>query len=195
MHRMRLALIAVVVSAATACGGGVDATGIASLQEPADDPGTGVTTTTIDSDEAMIEFAACMRGQGIDMPDPVAGSADGGLVLEFTVEAGEGELPDLAQTEDLDRAFEECSHLLDGVVQQFDLPEVYEVEDTLLAFAECMREHGVDMPDPEFDGAGGVMEIGPDVDPSDPEFQDAQEACMPIFGGGGPVEVGPPPGD
>jgi hypothetical protein len=26
----------------------------------------------------------------------------------------------------------------------------------MLAFAQCMREHGVDMPDPHFDGNGGV---------------------------------------
>lgn len=49
-------------------------------------------------------------------------------------------------------------------------------EDALLAFARCMREQGIDMPDP---GAGGFIEARPDdpVDPFSEEFQKAQEAC------------------
>ena len=30
-----------------------------------------------------------------------------------------------------------------------------EIQETMLEFAKCMREHGVDMPDPEFSGEGG----------------------------------------
>lgn len=30
----------------------------------------------------------------------------------------------------------------------------------MLDFARCMRQHGVDMPDPKFDGGGAVMQVG-----------------------------------
>jgi hypothetical protein len=52
----------------------------------------------------------------------------------------------------------------------------------MLAFAECMREHGIDFPDPQFDG-GAVMVGGPGIDPEDPEFQAAQEACGELLPG------------
>ena len=55
-------------------------------------------------------------------------------------------------------------------------------EEAMLAFTECMRENGVDVPDPEFseDGEGGPrIQMGPggDFDPNDPDFQAAQEKC------------------
>jgi hypothetical protein len=70
--------------------------------------------------------------------------------------------------------------------------------DRMLDFAACMREHGIPMPDPNTDGGimiqrndNGTVTNGDDVlDPSSPEFQEAQEACQPILGddlpGGGP---------
>jgi hypothetical protein len=53
-------------------------------------------------------------------------------------------------------------------------------EEAMLAFTECMRDHGVDMPDPVFD-QGGRVEIGPGDevggDMSSDEFEAANEAC------------------
>jgi hypothetical protein len=61
--------------------------------------------------------------------------------------------------------------------------------DAMLDFSKCMRQHGVDMPDPTFtDGAGGdtggaVMMGGPgkDMDPNSATFKSAQTACQPIM--------------
>src|SRR5919198_1218149 len=57
-------------------------------------------------------------------------------------------------------------------------------QEAALEFAKCMREHGVDMPDPKF-GKGGIVvqknasgDTG--VDPDDPTFKAAQKACQPI---------------
>lgn len=53
-------------------------------------------------------------------------------------------------------------------------------EDAQLEFAQCMREHGVDVPDPESGGDGGLrFELQGQVD--DQDFQEAQEACRPIL--------------
>ncbi|HET9007289.1 MAG TPA: hypothetical protein VFQ04_11280, partial [Actinomycetes bacterium] len=53
-----------------------------------------------------------------------------------------------------------------------------------LDFARCMREHGVDMPDPQ-PAAGGGGGFGFEVRGDDPEetekFQEAEEACGDIL--------------
>jgi len=56
------------------------------------------------------------------------------------------------------------------------------VQDAALKFARCMREHGVDLPDPKFSG-GRVTLGGPGraIDPDDPAFARAQEACRPLL--------------
>ena len=49
-----------------------------------------------------------------------------------------------------------------------------------------MREHGVNMPDPQFEGGGRVRMGGPgtDVNPESPRFREAQEACQDKLPGG-----------
>ena len=57
-------------------------------------------------------------------------------------------------------------------------------EDAMLKFAQCMREHGVDMPDPDFTSGGARMQFragAGGVDPEGPTFQKAQEACQEIL--------------
>jgi hypothetical protein len=52
-----------------------------------------------------------------------------------------------------------------------------EARDAMLAHAKCMREHGVDMPDPQFDG-GRVLQRGPAEGSASPEkVREAEEAC------------------
>ena len=42
--------------------------------------------------DAMLDYAACMREHGVDMPDPRAGG--GGLVMEFEGPATDSDEPD-----------------------------------------------------------------------------------------------------
>jgi hypothetical protein len=66
-------------------------------------------------------------------------------------------------------------------------------QEAALDFAKCMREHGVDMPDPEIEEGGLVrMEPGKNVRPGDPKAQAAEKACRPELGAGGD---GPGPDD
>jgi hypothetical protein len=49
-----------------------------------------------------------------------------------------------------------------------------------LKFARCMRDHGIDMPDPKTGANGNVMiQAGPagKLKPGDPAFERAQKAC------------------
>jgi len=185
-----------------ACGGGAGSEGLASLQEATDDgSSTTAPAASTDPEQAMLDFAQCMRDHGIDMPDPQMGP--GGGAFGITVEGGpaeEGAEEGPISSAELDQmmaANEACQHFIEGVVQEFEMPDMSEMQDEMLAFSQCMRDHGIDYPDPEFTEDGGItMSIGPGeeggIDPSDPGFQEAQEACQEIFGGGfgGPIIIG-----
>ena len=72
-------------------------------------------------------------------------------------------------------------------------------QDRALKFAQCMRDNGVDMPDPDFAGGGIRVTIGVPggggITPDSEVFQAAQKACGPLFGppgtgfSSGPVAV------
>src|SRR5688572_12853077 len=54
-----------------------------------------------------------------------------------------------------------------------------EIEDAALKFARCMREQGIDFPDPKSDEDGGIQIGGPNVGEGDPaKMERAHEACQ-----------------
>jgi hypothetical protein len=60
--------------------------------------------------------------------------------------------------------------------------ELAEIRDNALEFARCMRQHGVDMADPQVTNGGIRMSIRGGggkgrLNPDSPAFRDAQEAC------------------
>jgi hypothetical protein len=64
-----------------------------------------------------------------------------------------------------------------------------------LAFAQCMRAHGVpNFPDPPSSGGGAAIDAGPGtgLDPNSPAFKSAQQAChtkLPNKGQPGPLSL------
>jgi hypothetical protein len=185
----------------SACGGGDDggpSAEVASLGTEATEdvegsaaPGSSIPT---DPEEAQLAFAECMREHGIDMPDPA--QSEGGMVIQR--DEGDGE------QEEFDAALAECEQFLDAVRSEIaDDPELQaEMQEQMLEFTECMRDHGIDMPDPQFSDDGGFsVQIGSPDDggPSndgggprefpgdDEEFQAAAEDC----GGGMMVAAAP----
>lgn len=194
-----------------ACGGSAD-DGVAALSGENGDEATATdeTTTEQDLEEAILAFSACMRENGIeDFQDPQI-SEDGGIA--FQLGRGEGDTPSAAEREEMQQAFQACSGLLEG--QAFGpgaAIDTSEIEDRLYEFAACMRENGYDMPDPDLSAIGPPEEgsdpgefQGPfgEIDPDDPAFRAAAEACEEVFGGGfvirgeggGPGGQGGPPG-
>jgi hypothetical protein len=127
-----------------------------------------------DPQEAMLEFAECMRDHGIDMADPqFDGEGRGGITLEATPE----------NQADLEAAQEACQPLLENARGEMELDPEQEAEmrEQLLEFAECMRDHGIDMPDPQFSDDGGfVVQAGPEGGGprEDPDFEAAAEECQ-----------------
>jgi hypothetical protein len=155
-----------------ACGGDGDgaADGVASLDDAAtDEPSSDsaaptATTEPVDQEEALLAFAACMRENGVDMPDPEV-DENGGVMIQI----GDGEQePGDGPPEGVDEAMDECGDLMPrGPVERdgegFDPTQM---QDEMLAFTQCMRDNGIDMPDPDFD-EDGRLEDGPVTDSAD----------------------------
>lgn len=157
--------------------------GCGSADEPqvatAGGAGAATSTTTgaapaADDEERMRQFAACMREHGIDMPDPQPGGP---------VRIGGSN--NKVDRDTMQAAMQACRSLMPNGGEPPKLsPEDLE---KARAMAACMREHGVDVPDPDPDSGGMVMrrdENSPRVD--EEKMRQAFEACRHL----GP-ELGP----
>ncbi len=211
-------LLLAVALIAAACGGSDDEAdaGVASLDtataEVVADPelAIGDDETTVDGaaepvaevdevaeertdEEAMLVFAQCMRDNGVgEFPDPTT-DADGNPafdVLGSDVEIG---------TDDFTAAAEACSGELDGVnVGGGPGADQTEIEDTMLAFTDCLRGEGIDVGDFDFERTIAGVQSG-EVDPSagrnavlgavlgldtdDPVVDEAINVCEPLLDG------------
>ena len=191
-----LGLLLLVVVAA--CSGGATPSGVASLVDPSASPDASP-APSVDPEAAMLAFTDCMREHGIDIEVALIGE-DGGRPVKGTTK---GSADDRGAPDGFDKgafaaAEKACRPLLpqggvNGPGGEID-PEF---QDKMLAFAKCMREHGIDMPDPQFGTGGNTVTIGlgddgsgdgPRIDPQSQEFQDAEAACGSMLPGklGGP---------
>lgn len=196
------ALIAAVALVAAACGDGDGGTAdVASLEntdtlapvaagdlEATDQTEATTTTEALDAEEALLAFTQCMRDNGVEISDPEM-DADGNLRLSRPTGAGDGEF----DREAARAARDACSEFLDGVAQGFRNVDQTELQDNLLAYAQCIRDNGYeDMGDPDLSnfgpGAGPGQGGGPfgEIDREDPDFIAADEACRELLGGFGP---------
>jgi hypothetical protein len=146
--------------------------------------------------EGALKFAKCMRDEGIDMPDPQK-QAGGGIVQKM---GGPGQPVNQAKVE---AGQKKCEHFMDdggGDVKGGDPKEEAEHRDALLAYAKCMRSHGVPMKDPKFSGNKVQMSVGEPGDsgranPESATFKNADKACqanLAKVGEKGPIAGGPP---
>ena len=142
-------------------------------------------------EEVLFEFADCMRDNGVDFPDPVV-EADGtvtfGLRLGRQAGSAAGQnLVELARDPDLPAAQEACQPIVEGIAlgpgsQGIDSTEQ---QDRLIEFAQCMRDHGVDMGDPDLSAFAAGSESGAqgsspfdEIDLDDPDVADAFDVCQ-----------------
>ena len=126
-------------------------------------------TADKDPQQAALDFAKRMREHGIDMPDP---QVDDQGRVRVRVGGLDGGRPDPKK---LDEPRSACGHLMGGGdgAGQIDPEE----RDAMVAFARCMREHGIDMPDPTGDGLVMRKDDDRGPDPSSEQFQAAEKAC------------------
>jgi hypothetical protein len=167
MTRIRMGLVPglllVLALAVAGCGGGGDGRsgGVASLG------GDQATATTKpgggDSTQADLAYARCMRQHGINLPDP---KVDTSGRTEWQLPPGVGpEDPKFKAAQQACKRYRPNG----GQAQRPSRQQQQE----MLAFARCMRQHGINFPDPKPDG--GVDMRGIDID--DPKFKAAERAC------------------
>jgi hypothetical protein len=163
-------LLVAVALVLAGCGGNGDSDGVASLtdttaQASGDTGSRGASEE--EREQAQLEYAQCMREHGVDFPDPVNGR------FEFKGTPG-----DQAKMEE---AQEACRDILEDVAPPpLTEEQKAELQQAALDFAKCMREHGIDYPDPQFQD-GGVLQRMPEGAEDDPKFEEAQKACQPIL--------------
>jgi hypothetical protein len=126
--------------------------------------------------QALLDYARCMRQHGIDMPDPKFDSG-GGVTM---TQGGPGTAP--VSKRKMDAAQQACAKYQKQVkAPPLSAEEQAEFRKAALANARCMRDHGIDFPDPEF-GANGEARVrigkGSGINPKSAKFQAAQKACM-----------------
>ena len=139
-----------VVSIASACsgGGGNHVATLGGGTSPSDSSSSSGSQQTFE--DAMLDFARCMRDHGVDMPDPTF-NGDGGVAITA---GASGAHPGDAT---FDAAQTACQPIMDRAQQNAPKPspeEEAQMRDQALAFAQCMRDHDIDVPDPTFDGDG-----------------------------------------
>lgn len=113
--------------------------------------------------DALLAYTQCMRENGVPVDDP---DGSGRIILDDGVQND----PDYAAAH---IACEE--HLIQGQSRSGG-GMTAEQRQQLLDFAACMRENGIDMPDPDFSGGGGSIPLG-NIDPGDPEVRRAADQC------------------
>jgi hypothetical protein len=170
MPRMRmglvLGLLLALALAVAACGGGDKGGGVASLGGA--DKATPTTAAGGGSDrmQAALAFARCMRQHGISLPDPLL---SGDMIVQDLGDNGEDDPKVKA-------AQQACKqHLPNGGQAQPPNPQQ---QQRMLAFARCLRQHGVSMPDPKITAEGiAQQELPRGLDPDDPRVSAAEHAC------------------
>ena len=172
MRKILLALTAAGAIGAAGCGsGGDDGTGTVAGGAPRGD------------DDAQLAFTRCLRDNGIDVQDARPGS---GPQRARRVQIGRGVSPQV-----MERAVKTCREKTGGGPPELTAEQREEFRDQALKFARCMRENGVDMPDPQVTGSGGVLMRARrgSFNPDSPAFRRAEQACRefrPEMRGGGP---------
>lgn len=158
-----------------ACGGKAKSPGVASLRGASGSGSAQNASSSQDPYQQALQFARCMRQHGVNLPDPKP-AAGGGFTFQIT-----GRKSDQAT---INAALSACQKYQPRALtgQGKASPETFQ---KALAFARCMRQHGIDMPDPQLQGGGITQHLSGGVDPNSPKFRAAQQACQNLLPNGG----------
>jgi hypothetical protein len=153
-----------------ACGGG-KSSGVASLSGAGKATATTSAGGSSDPQQAALAYARCMRQHGINLPDPKVDATEGigGLLPR-------GVSPDDPKFKAAQRACQQSTP--NGGQPTKPSPQQ---QQKLLALARCMRQHGVNIPDPDANGGLDLRGFNSDS----PKFKAAQQACQQSAPNGG----------
>jgi hypothetical protein len=175
------------------CGSGSSGNGVAKVAST----GSGTTAANDSASSKKADpaaFSACMRKHGVtDFPDP---DSQGRIRITGGQSANGQQTGVDPQSPAFIAAQHACQSLMPNGGKQDPQQQAKDVQ-AMLAFARCMRSHGVaKFPDPKVAGNGGVqlsINANSGVDPGSPVFQSAQKACQSLqpHGAGLHAQVGP----
>lgn len=168
--------IALLVSA---CGGGSPGAAVANLGT------TGTTGTTPSATSTTADptaFSSCMRAHGVtSFPDPDSQGRiriTSGVTKDGQRTGVDPNSPTFQKAQQACKKYQPKGGNPDPKAQAAAIKQ-------MLAFASCMRSHGITkFPDPQVSSGGGVRQtIGPDsgIDPASPTFQAAQKTCQKLL--------------
>ena len=149
--------------------GGEESQGVVSIESTTE---TTIVDEEITFEEGVLDFAQCMREEGINFPDPTF-DIDGNPQFDNL---------EIENEEEFESAFENCEDILrKALPEQFDLdPEVEAaLVDASLEFSQCMRDQGIDFPDPKPGEFGFFAFRDADIDFTSEAVQNAFEICQP----------------
>lgn len=137
---------------------------------------TASATPSLSSEEMQRLFTKCMRDHGVDIPDPGSGPQGGSVAISQGPEMG--------------AANKACEKYMPAGSLQ--TPSAAD-QAKALQFARCMRQHGVNIPDPGPGGGALVASNGAGgptgINPNDKAFQDANKACKHFLPEGGQLQT------
>ena len=165
-HSGWLAVVLTASSIALASCAGTDSSNVAS-EGPATTATAGTAGSGVATSASSLAFSQCMRVNGVpNFPDP---GSSGVIPKETTQQLG--------VSDSVFRSAEDkCQHLLPSGGDAPNQAEMEQVKALGLRFAQCMRRHGVALPDP---GSNGRIpdpgSVG--INQGSPQFQSANQAC------------------
>nr|AFI57014.1 QmnJ [Amycolatopsis orientalis] len=116
--------------------------------------------------DSLLQYAQCMRDNGVQLADP---QPDNPGAMYQGVDKDSAAFVAANKT---------CGHFLDGVVQERqnqDSGDQAQQDEEMLALAKCLREKGIDVPDPV---PGSDTPFGDKLDRTDPATSKALKECQ-----------------
>jgi hypothetical protein len=169
------------VTSLSACGSDEKDPGVTSLRSSTSSPSASASGTAKDSEAELLKYVECLRGQGLDVPDPTV-DAEGNL----TIGGGNGGPPNI-DPDKLEAAQKVCGDVPAGALGGGTDLNSAEFQDAAVKFAACMRNEGIDMPDPDFSKGSvqGMTGLFKNVDRNDPKVEAATQKCRSVFADAG----------
>jgi hypothetical protein len=140
---------------------------------------TGPTTAKTD-EEITTEFTSCMRDHGINIADPEL-NADGTINIQKI----RSDVSNNSNVQGRQEAIRNCVPLLENATFAGPMEEedIIALQDRLLEFAQCLRDDGIDVRDPDFSGGtrSGIISMLSNVNAQNSKVQQSLTLCREII--------------
>lgn len=171
--------------------------GVVAEDEPQTDPnsnqslglvldGSSLDTTDMSQEEIATLFTSCLRDEGLNTPDPVL-NADGTVDWQALRMSVQQDPKFIQGSRDARDKIEACRPFLEGanLSQRRAAEDEIELQDTLLEFAQCLREEGINVQDPDFSGGprSAMQSMLQDANTSSTVVQEVVRGCRDLHFG------------